>query len=875
MGIHTENTNLLPTKDLPWAFPLQPITSAGISGIGTSPTGPVEGTWVVCIFRDEGSFQEPIMMGTIGGIPEEKEQKLDDAFQGKAGTRYEGTKDLTGVETDATDSEESKTLRDSQGNPVLDSSGNAVKSGNANVLNQVDGVPITPKAAKGDFKVGEMTGKHESNERIDAINDYKKSAIGDFGGASYGKYQMASYMLDPGTPKNNNANNSPVKRFIAGSKYSGEFAGLVPATPEFDKKWKAVAAKDPKGFEDAQREYIVANNYTPVLNSLRTDGIDLTGRGPAVQEMVFSTGTQYGSGKPIKRALAGKNLSSMSDADIVKAVQQDKLKNIDKDFRSSSENIRNGVKARITREEKRLVELAGDDAPIDKEDVEAIQKKQETDGTAPEDTPEEELANKDRPTGSINVKPIPASGVTEPRTIAVNDKPGFQDPYSVYPRKKWLNEQDVSRLARNEKIDETIMKAKEQTLIKGVGTAGGGSWDEPKSKYNAVYPLNHVTQTESGHTVEYDDTPSAERIHVYHRAGSFIEWHPDGTVVYKSVKDQFEVTVKDRNIYVGGSCNITVEGNTNIYTKGVLNMESDGDMNIKTGSNLTIGAEGQAFIMSNGDMHVGSGANLHEGASNILMNCSWYPPGTSAGDYAVGKISVEVYDDDENVPTVSALDESATIAAQQADGTLSPSRTGASAPVVGADGVAKSTSTEPVKEMDNLEKSKADETAVEKTDDPKGSDMISKNYRLADVTTSPVLSKVALKDQGSLTKQQIRDNLSAVAQNVLEPIRARYGSEFIITSAFRSGSGTSQHLKGQAVDIQFPGISKEQYVHRIQEIAKILPGYDQMILEYHGRNPVIHISYNSNGNRSQRKSTPNLSTYYSGFRDASMGQVYP
>mgnify|MGYP003644258191 FL=1 len=52
MGWHDEDIDKLPTNDLPWAQPLQPITSAALSGIGTSPTGLIEGSWVVGFFMD-------------------------------------------------------------------------------------------------------------------------------------------------------------------------------------------------------------------------------------------------------------------------------------------------------------------------------------------------------------------------------------------------------------------------------------------------------------------------------------------------------------------------------------------------------------------------------------------------------------------------------------------------------------------------------------------------------------------------------------------------------------------------------------------------------------------------------------------------------
>ena len=57
--------------------------------------------------------------------------------------------------------------------------------------------------------------------------------------------------------------------------------------------------------------------------------------------------------------------------------------------------------------------------------------------------------------------------------------------------------------------------------------------DEPLQKniWKPVYPNNKVTQTPSGHVIEIDDTPDAERIHIYHKSGTFIEMQPNGDVV--------------------------------------------------------------------------------------------------------------------------------------------------------------------------------------------------------------------------------------------------------------------------------------------------------------------------------------------------------
>ena len=73
IGWHTDNKTPgqgIPTEDLPWADVVSPINSASMSGIGISPTGIVPGTHVLGFFRDGLEAQEPVVLGTIGGIPE-------------------------------------------------------------------------------------------------------------------------------------------------------------------------------------------------------------------------------------------------------------------------------------------------------------------------------------------------------------------------------------------------------------------------------------------------------------------------------------------------------------------------------------------------------------------------------------------------------------------------------------------------------------------------------------------------------------------------------------------------------------------------------------------------------------------------------------
>lgn len=88
-------------------------------------------------------------------------------------------------------------------------------------------------------------------------------------------------------------------------------------------------------------------------------------------------------------------------------------------------------------------------------------------------------------------------------------------------------------------------------LAKGQGPIQKQRVDgEPASAYAAEYPYNATHTTRSGHAIEVDDTPGAERIHVYHKSGAYVEIFPDGQIVTKSPANNVEVTVQDKQILV-------------------------------------------------------------------------------------------------------------------------------------------------------------------------------------------------------------------------------------------------------------------------------------------------------------------------------------
>jgi hypothetical protein len=204
--------------------------------------------------------------------------------------------------------------------------------------------------------------------------------------------------------------------------------------------------------------------------------------------------------------------------------------------------------------------------------------------------------------------PNQGAGFSDPRTseqLAQAPVP-FGGSASLYPNQ--LNEPTTSRLYRNEKIQETIIAREDADLTTGVTTADGSSWSQPKSSYAAVQPYNQVTETESGHVFEMDDTKGAERIHLAHRTGTFTEIHPDGTKVTKIVADNYEIIAGTNFVSISGNCNLTVNGNVTLNTTGkVIAKASEFDLTGNLSVNGDVNVNGS--IHASGDV-VGGGISL-------------------------------------------------------------------------------------------------------------------------------------------------------------------------------------------------------------------------------------------------------------------------
>lgn len=231
---------------------------------------------------------------------------------------------------------------------------------------------------------------------------------------------------------------------------------------------------------------------------------------------------------------------------------------------------------------------------------------------------------------------------------------GFQDPDWNYPKNDYKDRSDVNKHARNASQDEQndfyeenelwpgltdttdVVKHKTATIAEtdkngnpGTRTIDvqtkaryGGeeylgcpeqpaeSWSEPPTAYNPTYPYNKVYESESGHLIEIDDTDGAERIHIYHRTGTFFEIHPDGSVVTRIVGKNYEITANDDNVNIKGDSNITVNGSRNVFiekneTKTVMGDPSAGCPS----SRIYIGGDQHIDINGSQRINIGGGDN--------------------------------------------------------------------------------------------------------------------------------------------------------------------------------------------------------------------------------------------------------------------------
>lgn len=175
----------------------------------------------------------------------------------------------------------------------------------------------------------------------------------------------------------------------------------------------------------------------------------------------------------------------------------------------------------------------------------------------------------------------------------VNFNYGFTDLNGEYPKN--LNESSISRLARNENINNTYVAQRNANRVKSF-TINDVEYDEPPSSYNAEYPYNRVIETEGGIVIELDSTPNNERINIWHPSGDYTEISNDGTKVSRINGLNIEITNNDKVIAVDGTYSLKIGDGANIELTGSSNIStsnSQSTMNIDLKGDLILNVEGE------------------------------------------------------------------------------------------------------------------------------------------------------------------------------------------------------------------------------------------------------------------------------------------
>ena len=401
LGWHSENKNDQPTKSLPWAYPVAPITSASQTGVGSTPLGPVEGTWVVGFYRDGEAGQEPMFFGTIGGIPE---------------------LDAKGVNNDGTD----------------------------------------------------LGGQGFLDPRIDWVNTEIK--IGH-----------------------------PLFEDERGTRdlYYNPVADIVPREPA-----TIIHDSNPNPNEEP--------NYTKLSEEWAAEGT-------AVRSLIGS---------------AGPNEASAPFT--VKLVEQQ--------FRST----------------------------------------------------------------------FPDTGLPDKRLSATRNLDYLKEPTTNRLARGIRGNTDTSDPRVSGIVFEKMENRKHGQLK--IPTSSGASWDEPITPWQAIYPYNHVHQTESGHIVEMDDTPNFERLHWYHRTGTFTEIHPTGMKVDKIINNYYDIILGSRYTHIEANDYTTVDGSQENYILGDRVDKVGGDYSVEVGSGrYNVSNPTGSINLEAGDMIISSSGKLVLKGNNVII----------------------------------------------------------------------------------------------------------------------------------------------------------------------------------------------------------------------------------------------------------------
>jgi len=209
-----------------------------------------------------------------------------------------------------------------------------------------------------DAELGKLSARYESGRRGSAAIGYDNT-----GGWSYGKYQIETQRGTMGKFLSYAATHEPQmhQKLIA----AGGLDAARDGKAEFKKAWGELATDS--RFSALQHSFIASRHYEPLAARLKSEqGLDLSQRSAALRDVVWSVAVQHGSGSSvIAKALAGRDVSQLKDADIINAIYDERgAEKLDKSgntvlkyFSKSTEDVQVGVRNRFEQERKQALQM--------------------------------------------------------------------------------------------------------------------------------------------------------------------------------------------------------------------------------------------------------------------------------------------------------------------------------------------------------------------------------------------------------------------------------------------------------------------------------------------------------------------------------------
>jgi len=582
-GHHTGNKIDLPTKDLPWAQVMLPVTSAGISGIGQTPLGLVEGSHVFGFFRDGEDRQEPVVMGSMPGYPAE----LADTEKGFYDPNGEYPRYINSPDTN-----QLATMQDYSFNPSLVEHASIVAD-NANVKNfQNIGTAVVEPMQLASAFISKGGGSF-----FGLVADIITSAVGQVIGANVlgsvgstlnGFTESANQLVDSVTEGGTNFLKNNVGLSVdeiskSAVNFSSTVAGKVRAQLEVPSLPSASA-----------------------LTSAGLKQVGLTDTGqfkldvinPASMQTLFEDAAEtellnnYNAAK--ERVDAGLGVVAGSVSTVIDPTVL---------------GVR-GALGTLETTEAQSSAIDGFNTQL-----------QNIGGSAAQGSL---ITVTDKVTGVVTstVEDIGQDSITAAKTV-------LGDQGISIPQKSTANIFGVAKLMNN--------------FVGG----NKDSWSMPTMPdVSDSYPKRHVYETESGHIKVYDDNENNRLIMERHASGTRYDIRDDGSKVdhiisdhiigvegtsYANIKEDQIVTVNGRyKIYVNkdetrdNNYDIVVGKNANInlqVDKGDININVlDGRINANCSDNFNMIVGGDTNIITQGDYTVNAGGKVTMQGDKIFLN---------------------------------------------------------------------------------------------------------------------------------------------------------------------------------------------------------------------------------------------------------------